>query len=208
MWDKLGWRVWNWKPAVTKPLWILRDSTAWVGQDFMSWTHAPSDFNSATTIYLSYSYNPVATNTNLRAVTLVYPCSGLNIDSNDVMDYHFESEKFSFKIHRSWLLCSFYFHHFAANTFLYLPRVFVCEFCSPFLHLYMFFPTEWTLSISSWIIYFSRICHFFTRWEVFSLTSDISFRVNSFQFFLSDKFIFFLLLVFFPGFSSRPLCPK
>ena len=44
-------------------------------------------FNSATTIYLSYSYNPVATNTNLRAVTLVYPCSGLNIDSNDVTDY-------------------------------------------------------------------------------------------------------------------------
>ena len=37
-------------------------------------------------IYLSYSYNPVATNTNLRAVTLVYPCSGLNIDSNDVTD--------------------------------------------------------------------------------------------------------------------------
>ena len=43
-------------------------------------------FNSATTIYLSYNYNPVATNTNLRAVTLVYPCSGLNIDSNDVTD--------------------------------------------------------------------------------------------------------------------------
>ena len=39
------------------------------------------------TIYLSYSYNPVATNTNLRAVTLVYPCSGLNIDSTDVTDY-------------------------------------------------------------------------------------------------------------------------
>ena len=38
------------------------------------------------TIYLSYSYNPVATNTNLRAVTLVYPCSGLNIDSYDVTD--------------------------------------------------------------------------------------------------------------------------
>ena len=39
------------------------------------------------TIYLSYSYNPVATNTNLRAVTLVYPCSGLNIDSNDITEY-------------------------------------------------------------------------------------------------------------------------
>ena len=38
------------------------------------------------TIYLSYSYNPLATNTNLRAVTLVYPCSGLNIDSNDATD--------------------------------------------------------------------------------------------------------------------------
>ena len=38
------------------------------------------------TIYLSYSYNPVATNTNLCAVTLVCPCSGLNIDSNDVTD--------------------------------------------------------------------------------------------------------------------------
>ena len=43
-------------------------------------------FNSATTIYLSNSYNPVATNTNLRALTSVYPCSGLNIDSNDVTD--------------------------------------------------------------------------------------------------------------------------
>ena len=42
---KLGWRVWNWKPAVSKPLWIMLDSTAWVGQDFMSWKHAPSDFN-------------------------------------------------------------------------------------------------------------------------------------------------------------------
>ena len=39
------------------------------------------------TIYLSDSYNPVATNTNLRALTLVYPCSGLNIDSTDVTDY-------------------------------------------------------------------------------------------------------------------------
>ena len=46
-----------------------------------------SAFNSATTIYLSYSYNPVATNTNLRALTLVYPCSGLNIDSNDITEY-------------------------------------------------------------------------------------------------------------------------
>ena len=38
VWDKLGWRVWNWEPAVSKPLWILLDSTAWVGQDFMSCT--------------------------------------------------------------------------------------------------------------------------------------------------------------------------
>ena len=37
------------------------------------------------------------------------------------------------------------------------------------------------------------------------------FRVNSYQFFLSNKFVFcfvYLLLVFFPVFSSRPLCPK
>ena len=122
---------------------------------------------------------------------------------------HFESEEFSFKIHRSWLLCSFYFHHFAANTFLYLPRVLVCEFCSPFSHLYIFFPTEWTLTISSWIIFYSRICPFFTRQEVLSLTSVISFRVNSYQFFLGDKFVFcFVYLFFFPGFSSRPVCPK
>ena len=47
---------------------------------------------------------------------------------------------------------------------------------------------------------------------MFSLTSSISFRVNSYRFFLSDKFVLFcfvdLLLVFFPVFSSRPLCPK
>ena len=24
MWDKLGWRVWNWEPAVSKPLWICQ----------------------------------------------------------------------------------------------------------------------------------------------------------------------------------------
>ena len=86
------------------------------------------------------------------------------------------------------------FDHFAANTFLYLPRVLVCEFCSPFSHLYIFFPTEWTLSISSWIIFYSRICPFFTRREVLSITSAISFRVNSYQFFLGDKFVFALFI--------------
>ena len=45
VWDKLGWRVWNREPAVSKPLLILLDSTVWVGQDFMSWTHVPSEFN-------------------------------------------------------------------------------------------------------------------------------------------------------------------
>ena len=45
VWDKLGWCVWTREPAVSKPLWILLDSTAWVGQDFMSWTHVPSEFN-------------------------------------------------------------------------------------------------------------------------------------------------------------------
>ena len=45
VWDKLGWRVWNREPAVSKPLWILLNSTARVGQDFMSWTHAPNEFN-------------------------------------------------------------------------------------------------------------------------------------------------------------------
>ena len=43
--DKLGWRVWNQELAVSKPLWILLDSTAWVGQAFMSWTHVLSEFN-------------------------------------------------------------------------------------------------------------------------------------------------------------------
>ena len=42
--DKLGWCVWNREPALSKPLLILLDSTAWVGQDFMSWTHVPSEF--------------------------------------------------------------------------------------------------------------------------------------------------------------------
>ena len=45
VWDMLSWRVWNWEPAVSKPMWILLDSIAWVGQDFMSWTHVPSEFN-------------------------------------------------------------------------------------------------------------------------------------------------------------------
>ena len=45
VWDKLGWLVWNRELALSKPLWILLDSTAWVGQDFMSWTHVPSEFN-------------------------------------------------------------------------------------------------------------------------------------------------------------------
>ena len=44
VWDKLGWRVWNGEPAVSKPLWILLDSTAWVGQDFMSKMHVPNEF--------------------------------------------------------------------------------------------------------------------------------------------------------------------
>ena len=44
VWDKLSWRVWNREPAISKPLWILLDSTACVGQDFMSWTHVPSEF--------------------------------------------------------------------------------------------------------------------------------------------------------------------
>ena len=33
VWDKLGWRVWNREPALSKPLWILLESTVWVGQD-------------------------------------------------------------------------------------------------------------------------------------------------------------------------------
>ena len=45
VWDKLGWHALNRKPAVSKQLWILLDSTAWVGQDSMSWTHVPSEFN-------------------------------------------------------------------------------------------------------------------------------------------------------------------
>ena len=45
MLDKLDWRVLNWKAAVSKPLWILLDSTAWLGQDYMSRTHVPSEFN-------------------------------------------------------------------------------------------------------------------------------------------------------------------
>ena len=74
---------------------------------------------------LSYSYIPVATNTNLRAVTFVCPYSGLSINSNDVTyspelkhrsahdfikfewwkkeEAIFETEEFLFKIHRSWL---------------------------------------------------------------------------------------------------------
>ena len=140
-------------------------------------------FNSATTIYLSYSYNPVATNTNLWAVTLVCPCSGLNIDSNDVTDSpevkhrsardfikfvlvegrgsHFWNGRIFVKNSSFLVVIPLVFSPFCCQYLLYLPRVFFCECCSLFSHLYMFFPTEWTLSISSWIIYFSRICLFF-----------------------------------------------
>ena len=45
VWDKLDWHVWILEPAVAKPLWILLASTAGVGQDFMSLTHVPSEFN-------------------------------------------------------------------------------------------------------------------------------------------------------------------
>ena len=45
MWEKFRWRVLNRKPAVSKPLWILLDSTAWVGHSFRSLTHVPSEFN-------------------------------------------------------------------------------------------------------------------------------------------------------------------
>ena len=92
------------------------------------------------------------------------------------------------------------FSPFCCQYLLYLPRVFFCEFCSLFSHLYMFFfLTEWTLSISSWIIYFSQICPFFTFF-----TSAISFRVNFYQFFLSDKFVlFYLFASFLPGFLLK-----
>ena len=42
--------------------------------------------------------------------------------------------------------------------------------------------------------FYSRICPFFTRREVLSITSAISFRVNSYQFFLGDKFVFALFI--------------
>ena len=42
-----------------------------------------------------------------------------------------------------------------------------------------------------------------------SLTSAISFRVNSYQFFLSDKFVlFYLFASFLPGFLLKALCLK
>ena len=47
VWALLSWHVWNREPAVSKPLWILLDSTAGGWEDFMSWTHVhlPSKFN-------------------------------------------------------------------------------------------------------------------------------------------------------------------
>ena len=95
-------------------------------------------------------------------------------------------------------ILSYIYRESSSVNFVHLSRIYI-----------YFFPSEWTLSISSWIIFYSPICPFFTRREVLSLTSAISFRVNNYQFFLGDKFVFcFVYLVFFPGFSSRPYVPS
>ena len=80
-------------------------------------------------------------------------------------------------------ILSYIYRESSSVNFVHLSRIYT-----------YFFPTEWTLSISSWIIFYSRICPFFTRREVLSITSAISFRVNSYQFFLGDKFVFALFI--------------
>ena len=108
MWDVLSGvakMAWDVMSGVTKAAWDVMSGVTKTAWDVLS---GPANFCgmfcpgcqkikffkkvkfiliSIPTIYLSYSYNPVATNTNLRAVTLVYPCSGLNIDSNDITEY-------------------------------------------------------------------------------------------------------------------------
>ena len=150
------------------------------------------------------------------------PCSGLNIDSNDVTDSpevkhgsardfikfvlvegrgsHFWNGRIFVKNSSFLVVIPLVFSPFCCQYLLYLPRVFFCECCSLFSHLYMFFPTEWTLSILSWIIYFVEFV-FFHSLRLLSLMSAISFQVNNYQFFLSDKFVlFYLFASFLPGF--------
>ena len=88
------------------------------------------------------------------------------------------------------------FSPFCCQYFLYLPRVFFCEFTS--LAFIFDFPTERTWSISFLNYLFCRICPFFH-------SSSISYRVNSYRFFLSDKFVLFCFVYLLLVFSSRPL---
>ena len=88
------------------------------------------------------------------------------------------------------------FHHFAANTFfiysesssvnvVHFSGIYICFFwlsgLCPF-RLGLFILVEFVL--------------FFTRCEVLSLTSSISFRVNSYWLFLSDKFVLFCFVIY------------
>ena len=159
-------------------------------------------------------------------------CSELNIDSNEVTDSpevkhgsardfikfvlvegrgsHFWNGRIFVKNSSFLVVIPLVFSPFCCQYLLYLPKVVFCECCFLFSHLYMFFPTEWTLSILSWIIYFSRICPFFTRWEVLSLLlPPFRFERIAISFFWAiNSYYFIYLLVFFPVFSSMPLCPK
>ena len=184
-------------------------------------------FNSATTIYLSYSYNPVATNTNLWAVTLVCPCSGLNIDSNDVTDSpevkhrsardfikfvlvegrgsHFWNGRIFVKNSSFLVVIPLVFSPFCCQYLLYLPRVFFCECCSLFSHLYMFF-------LLSGLCPFRLGLFILVEFVLFSLVERCSLLRPPFRFewiaisffWAINSYYFIYLLVFFPVFSSRP----
>ena len=78
-------------------------------------------------------------------------------------------------------------------------------FCQIGAH--MFFPTEWTLSISSWIIYFSWICPFFSLVERCSLLRPPPFRFEwiAISFFWAINSYYFALFIasFLPGFLLK-----
>ena len=95
-------------------------------------------------------------------------------------------------------ILSYIYRESSSVNFVHLSRIYI-----------YFFRLNGLCPFRLGLFFYSRICPFFTRREVLSLTSAISFRVNNYQFFMGVKFVFcFVYLVFFPGFSSRPYVPS
>ena len=155
------------------------------------------------------------------------PCSGLNIDLNDVTDSpevkhgsardfikfvlvegrgsHFWNGRIFVKNSSFLVVIPLVFSPFCCQYLLYLPRVFFCECCSLFSHLYMFFrlsgrcPFRLGLFILVVFVLFSLV----ERCSL--LRPPFLFEWIAISFFWAiNSYYFIYLLVFFPVFSSRP----